>query len=31
VWAAAVLGDLARCFDALAARERLAERFGWLS
>ena len=27
-WAAAVLGDLRRCFDALAAGERLAERFG---
>jgi class 3 adenylate cyclase/tetratricopeptide (TPR) repeat protein len=27
-WAAAALGDLRRCFDALAAGERLAERFG---
>jgi hypothetical protein len=27
-WAAAALGDLRRCFDALAAGGRLAERFG---
>jgi class 3 adenylate cyclase/tetratricopeptide (TPR) repeat protein len=27
-WTAAALGDLGRCFDALAAGERLAERFG---
>jgi class 3 adenylate cyclase/tetratricopeptide (TPR) repeat protein len=29
-WAAAALGDLRRCFAALAAGERLAERFGSL-
>jgi class 3 adenylate cyclase/tetratricopeptide (TPR) repeat protein len=27
-WTAAALGDLGRCFTALAAAERLAERFG---
>jgi len=29
-WAAAALGDLGRCFAAMAAGERLAERFGSL-
>jgi class 3 adenylate cyclase/tetratricopeptide (TPR) repeat protein len=29
-WAAATLGDLGRCFAAMAAGERLAERFGSL-